>query len=135
MPALVIYRLLWVVWPLPSNEQFEAARPGSRICWGWWTTDVPRSPIRHAPLIGNLPAGSLGGARLAGFAGKTGSVPLPQLLVFPLLFLLGTALTVNTGRVASLGTAIYLGYEMTIVAVLWEQAFAQSLKPRLATLP
>jgi len=87
-------------------------------------------------LIGNLPLL----AALAAHAwlvsqGKQVRFPMPQLLVFPLLFLLGTALTVNTGRVASLGTAIYLGYEMTIVAALWEQAFAKSPKPRLATLP
>jgi hypothetical protein len=137
VPALALYRLLWVVWPLPANEQFEAS-------FAWLTNLLvlvdprtyfdPQFVMPH--LIGNLPllAALAAHAWLKG-QGITVRFPMAQLLVFPMLFLLGTALTVNTGRVASLGTAIYLGYEVTIVAALLEHTFSRSVKPTLATLP
>lgn len=116
VPGLAAYRAMTWLWPATGKEQFNA---------GWqWLTNLAHifQPQQYTlnfvleHFVGNLPLlAALAGHAWLRLQGRRVAFPLVLLLLFPVLYAVGMALTVNVGRVMSLGAAVYMVYATLVV--------------------
>ncbi len=119
VPALAAYKAITWCWPAVGKEQFDAG-------WQWlWNLAHIFQPsqytfsfvLRH--FVGNLPLfAALAGHVYLGAQRRHVAFPLVLLLLFPALYAVCMALTVNVGRVMSLGAGVYMVYAMLVLQEL-----------------
>lgn len=118
-PGLLAYKAMTWLWPAAGKEQFDAGWQ-----WFWNLTHIfqpgqytPSFVLRH--FVGNLTLfAALAGHAYLRLQGRSVRFPLTLLLLFPALYAVGMALTVNVGRVMSLGAAVSTVYAMLVVQEL-----------------
>lgn len=130
VPSIAFYVLFTRLLPVPGLPQYD---PDWNWAWQFLGLLDPRTydlhfVMRH--LVGNLPfLAALAGHLFLLGRGRAVDYPWAHLALFPILFVISRILGVNLGRIVSLGTFVYLMYEMKVVQALFEYLAPADAEP------